>query len=297
MMKRLKYTLNRQTLQKLYLTIIRPILEYGCVLFDNCTQSESSALENVQLDAARVSVGAFWNTNREKLLREVGWAKLSCRRQYYKLVLFYKIKHNMVPNYLHGSLVPAASETPYNLRQPSRIRPILARTNRYKNSFFPSTIILWNNLSDTTVASVTLAVFKSRLAQSLFATNLPQHFCYGARRPSIFHTRLRLGHSSLSADLYSHGLKSNPKCDCGFQKETTSHYFLNCPQHAAHRPELLDSLSSVLLPNHKLIFDSEKLLTKVILEGSTLLTMDSNLTIFRAVQKYIICTNRFSLTY
>ena len=68
MIKRLKYTLNPQTLQKLYLTIIRPILEYGCVLFDNCTQSESSALENVQLDGARVSVGAFWNTNKEKLL-------------------------------------------------------------------------------------------------------------------------------------------------------------------------------------------------------------------------------------
>ena len=82
-----------------------------------------------------------------------------------------------------------------------------------------------------TVASETLAVFKSRLTQCLFATNLPHYFCYAARR----HTRLRLGHSSLSVDLYSHGLKSNPKCDCGFQKETTSHYFLNCPQHAAHR--------------------------------------------------------------
>ena len=119
MMKRLKLTLNRQTLQKLYLTITHPVLEYDCVLFDNCTQSESSALENVQLEAARVSVDAFWNG--EKLLQEVGWATLSCHRQYYKLVLFYKIKHNVVPNYLHGSPVSDASEAPYNLRQPSRI--------------------------------------------------------------------------------------------------------------------------------------------------------------------------------
>ena len=60
--------LNIHTLQKLYLTKIRRILEYGCILFDNCTPSESSALENLQQDAAGVSVGAFWKTNREQLL-------------------------------------------------------------------------------------------------------------------------------------------------------------------------------------------------------------------------------------
>ena len=123
---------------------------------------------------------------------------------------------------------------------------------------------------------LTLAVFKSRLAQSLFATNLPQYFCYGTRRPSVFHTRL-----CLSADMYSHGLKSNPKCDCGFQKETTSHYFLNCPQYAAHRPELLGSLSSVLLPNHKLILTVKNFSPKLSLR---VLTMDNKkVTIFRAV--------------
>ena len=126
MMKRLKYTLNLQTLQKIVLDNYSSNSREWLCFVDNCTQSETCALENVQLDAARVSVGAFWNTNREKLLQEVCFRKLvglklvglSCRRQYYKWVLFYKVRHNMVRNYLHGSLVSAASEAPYNLHQP-----------------------------------------------------------------------------------------------------------------------------------------------------------------------------------
>ena len=35
LLKRLKFKLSRKTLEKLYLSMVRPILEYGCVLFDN----------------------------------------------------------------------------------------------------------------------------------------------------------------------------------------------------------------------------------------------------------------------
>ena len=82
MMKRLKYVLGRGSLQKLYLTMIRRILEYGCILFDNCCTCDYDLLESVQYDAARACIGAMWNTNRQKLLDELGWEKLSNRRRY-----------------------------------------------------------------------------------------------------------------------------------------------------------------------------------------------------------------------
>ena len=53
MMKRLKYVLGRGSLQKLYSTMIRPILEYGCMLFDSCSTRDYDLLESVQYDAAR----------------------------------------------------------------------------------------------------------------------------------------------------------------------------------------------------------------------------------------------------
>ena len=56
--------------------MIRPKLEYGCIIYDNCTSGEAELLESVQLDAARVCTGALWNTSKYKLLEELGWATL-----------------------------------------------------------------------------------------------------------------------------------------------------------------------------------------------------------------------------
>ena len=39
-MRKLKYTLDRKSLETIYKTFIRPILEYGDVVFDNCTQED-----------------------------------------------------------------------------------------------------------------------------------------------------------------------------------------------------------------------------------------------------------------
>ena len=37
-MRKLKFKLDRKCLETIYLTFIRPLLEYGDVIFDNCTQ-------------------------------------------------------------------------------------------------------------------------------------------------------------------------------------------------------------------------------------------------------------------
>ena len=36
-MRKLKFKLDRKSLETIYLTFIRPILEYGAVLWDNCS--------------------------------------------------------------------------------------------------------------------------------------------------------------------------------------------------------------------------------------------------------------------
>ena len=49
--RKLKYRLNRNYLEKNYLTFIRPVLEYASEVWDNCGQINSDRLENVQLEA------------------------------------------------------------------------------------------------------------------------------------------------------------------------------------------------------------------------------------------------------
>ena len=47
---KLKYKLDRKTLEIIYLTFVRPKLEYGSILFDDCTEQDKTRLENEQLN-------------------------------------------------------------------------------------------------------------------------------------------------------------------------------------------------------------------------------------------------------
>ena len=47
MLKGLKYKISRDTLCKLYKSLIRPVMEYSDVLWDGCTDSESDFLEAI----------------------------------------------------------------------------------------------------------------------------------------------------------------------------------------------------------------------------------------------------------
>ena len=44
-MRKLKFILDRQSLEIIYTSFIRPVLEYADVVWDNCTQYEINALE------------------------------------------------------------------------------------------------------------------------------------------------------------------------------------------------------------------------------------------------------------
>jgi hypothetical protein len=56
-MRKFKFILDRRTLEKIYLTFIRPLLEYGDVVWDCKTDYLTNKLESVQAEAARVVTG------------------------------------------------------------------------------------------------------------------------------------------------------------------------------------------------------------------------------------------------
>jgi hypothetical protein len=46
----MKLNLDRNSLEKLYFGFIRPILEYGSVVWDNCTREQSDLIESVRIN-------------------------------------------------------------------------------------------------------------------------------------------------------------------------------------------------------------------------------------------------------
>ena len=62
MLKGLKYIVHRETLNRLYKSLIRPLMENGDVLWDGCTDGEGDLLEFVQYEAAKIVMGAMKGT-------------------------------------------------------------------------------------------------------------------------------------------------------------------------------------------------------------------------------------------
>ena len=87
--RRCRDQIPRQCRETLYKTMIRPVLDYGDVIYNSCLKSESEALENFQRKCALVCTGAFRITSHEKLLKELGWSKLESRRSMHRLHLFF----------------------------------------------------------------------------------------------------------------------------------------------------------------------------------------------------------------
>ena len=75
-MRKLKYKLDRKSLETIYIAFIRPLLEYADVIWDNCTQYEKDDLEKIQIEAARIATGTTKLVSLNNLYKEICWDKL-----------------------------------------------------------------------------------------------------------------------------------------------------------------------------------------------------------------------------
>ena len=279
-MRKLKFKLDRKSLEKFYLTFIRPLLEYGDVIWDNCSQYEKDELNKIQNEAARIATGATKLVSLFALSNEIKWESLDDRRRKHKLTLFYKMKSNLCPEYL-SSLVPQTvnSISRYNLRNANDLQTVNARTTLYYNSFLPSTIRAWNNLPSEAQQLESVNSFKFFLKKE--NVPVPKYFYIGKWKAHILHTRLRTNCSSLNLDLFVKNISDSSMCLCG-NVEDTQHYFFHCIHFRQQRTVLINEISRYYNPSLTLL-----------LHGDQTLSFETNVIIFQAVHKYICNTQRF----
>ena len=159
-LRKLKYRFSKATLNKVYCTYIRPLLEYASEVWDE----ESRRLGQVQLNAARIVTGLPIFASLNSLYYETGWETLAERRKYKKLNLMYKIVNNESPSYLSDLLPNRVDQaTNYNLRNSENFQVPFSRLCSFDSSFFPATLRLWNNLDLSIRNSSTPVEFKAKL--------------------------------------------------------------------------------------------------------------------------------------
>ena len=201
--QKFQHILPRHSLLTIYKAFIRPHLDYGDVIYDKVfNQSFHKRLESVQYNAALAMTGAIRGTNTGKLYEELRLASLQNRHKLRRLGLFYKIYKDHTPPYLNN-LIPQNFQVSYSLRTTNDIPLFRVKYGPFKSSFFPSTIIEWNNLDYHLRNAPSISVFKQNISKFI---GLGPNKVYNVHNPSGLKllTRLCLGLSHLRAHKFSH---------------------------------------------------------------------------------------------
>lgn len=232
-LRMLKYKVDRKTLELIYTTFIRPILEYADIVWANCTERECSILESIQIEAIHIITGLRRGTSHAALYTESGLIPLVKRRHLHQNIHFFKILNNKCPSYVSESILPFINNNTdhYPLRYIRLFDVPLARTQQYSSSFFPKIMSEWNNPSCLFPSMTSIhAIKKSFLPQPLTDNECPCTYTfkyYGNRKVNIILNQLRNSVSNLNSDLFNSHLVDSPACNCGHPVEDSTHFFLH----------------------------------------------------------------------
>ena len=156
------YFCTRDAKATAYTALVRPVLEYAAAAWDPYTKTDINRLEMVQRRAARfVSRDYRQTTSATALINQLGWTTLADRRKNNRLTIFYRA-------YNHSSAI-----TLDHLQRPTRgtrqtsdsssFINIGSRTDAYKYSFFPRTVLDWGLLPIEARTRSSVDLFKKSL--------------------------------------------------------------------------------------------------------------------------------------
>ena len=156
-----------------YKSIIRPIMEYGCQVWNPHQRGNIDLLERVQRRAAHWTCGSQWSPvplswtrSSEACLGDLLWPTLHLRRQYLSIVTLYDILHKRFPslNFTDYCTLSGTCTRKHALT----ILPSQSTINAYRYSFFVNISFLWNSIPFHVLSMSTVKEFRHSLHTYLF---------------------------------------------------------------------------------------------------------------------------------
>jgi hypothetical protein len=173
----------------------------------------------------------------------------------------------------------------------------LQRTTSYQKSFYPQTIMDWNNLDNKIRNLNTLDSFKENL-KHLSGGKANPLYLLNSTSASINQTRMRLGLSGLSYHRANYNHIKDPKCQtCGALVEDPQHFFLLCPTYETPRPDFLRGVCDILINNNIEIDFTRRpfrdYFIQTLLKGTKFISYNENVELFNLTQTFICKIHRF----
>ena len=145
-----------------YMSLFHSKLEYCASIWDPHFAKDNDKLERVNRRAARFVFNDYhWRSSVTSMLHDLSWQDLASRRRDIRLALFYKIVHHLVTVPTDDILTKADSRL--RAHHKYKLQTIRTNSDAYKFSFFPRTLIEWNNLPQDITKAPSINSFKQRL--------------------------------------------------------------------------------------------------------------------------------------
>ena len=216
------FKLSRNSLEILYFTFVRSVLEYSNELFSNATKENLKLVDKKR--AGQIVSGAIRGTSSIKIYTELSWASLQSRRENKMIILYSDILHDRTPSYLKPIIPQTVKETSqgrYNLRNNSNINQTNIRTETFRKSYIPATTQFRNNLDDFIKDMTSKESLKQILKRN--KPNTKSYYNIGKRKLNIILARIRMECNEHNQHLFTMNIIDNPLCTFG-RNETTNHF-------------------------------------------------------------------------
>jgi len=218
---------------------VRPIIEYGCVIWGNCGTKTFLSIERIQYRIIISVTGAMKGSSNHKLNVILGLPSIEKRCQLITVNMIKNMYYRESPGYLNEILDKYRPNHRYYVRDNLK----LIATGGLYSSFFERGIKLWNSLP------IEIRLNNSKVFKSLVLRhwNIPTIYKCSLsiidRRSEIHLNRFLVDFSQLKDDLFTHNLIENNECNCNdISIESRKHYLFECQNFMAQRIIFLDKL-------------------------------------------------------
>ena len=141
----------QQIKEKLYHTLVKPILEYCSPIWDPHTHKHIKLLEQIQHKAARFVTNTPYNRERREdqksgttLTNKLNWPPLLQRRKLQRLTLLYKIHHGQIA--IPKEYLPPTAENRTRHSHNKKYQIPYSNIDTHKYSSITRSIPEWNKL-------------------------------------------------------------------------------------------------------------------------------------------------------
>ena len=155
---------NPKLFSKLYMSLVRPILQYCSPVWSPHLKKDSAILEKVRRRTPRYAIrNIARDMSYEERLKVLKWLTLHQRRLFSSLTECYKTANSLNGLHPFEYFTFAHDFRPLRTNHRHKLKPLAAKLNSFKYSFCASIVNKWNNLPKIVAEAETLNIFKSRV--------------------------------------------------------------------------------------------------------------------------------------